>query len=107
LVAETETSMAKATKERNEAQALYERNCEEYTLTMAAVQECQELLRGLQSGSASFVEISKAQRNVKALAKRLKVSKAWGHLAKVLVNMVQDFASGAAVEKVLGLFSDL
>ena len=40
LIAETEVSMAKATKERNEAQEVYERNCEEHDLTMAAIKEC-------------------------------------------------------------------
>ncbi len=99
--------MALATRERNQAQETYERNCDEHDLTMDAIKECVELLEGLKGGSASFVQISKAQRNIKRLAQRLQVSKTWGHLAKVLVNMVQDFASGAAVDKVLGLFSDL
>jgi len=107
LVAETEDAMALATRERNQAQETYERNCDEHDLTMDAIKECVELLEGLKGGSASFVQISKAQRNIKRLAQRLQVSKTWGHLAKVLVNMVQDFASGAAVDKVLGLFFDL
>jgi len=65
LIAMTEESMAKATRERNEAQATYERNCEESDLTLDAVAECQALLVGLQNGGGSFVEITKAQKNIK------------------------------------------
>jgi hypothetical protein len=71
LIAETEDAMAKATHERNEAQDLYERNCEEHDLTMAAIEECVDLLNGLKGGSGNFVQISKAQRNIKRLAQRL------------------------------------
>ncbi len=60
LIAETEASMAKATHERKEAQEVYERNCEEHDLTMAAIEECVELLNGLKGGSSNFIQIQKA-----------------------------------------------
>ena len=47
LIADTEAAMAKATRERNEAQATYERNCEEHDLTLEAIDECVGLLHGL------------------------------------------------------------
>merc|ERR1712110_665794 len=107
LIAKTEEEMATATHERNEAQALYEHNCEEHDLTLEAVHECMDLLEGLMNGGASFVQVTKAQKNIKKLIKKLSVSSKWGHIAKVLVEMSQDFASGEAVAKVMGLFADL
>jgi chromosome segregation ATPase len=107
LIADTEAAMAKATREREEAQFTYERNCEEHELTLEAIDECVGLLHGLQGGAASFVEVTKAQKNIKKLIKKLSVSSKWGHIAKVLVQLSQEFASGEAVDKVLGLFEEL
>ena len=75
-----------ATRERNTAQALYERNCEESDLTLEAVDECVALLVGLQQGS-SFVEVKKAQRKVQTFIKKLSMHSAFGHLAKALAEM--------------------
>merc|ERR1711862_933191 len=58
-------------------------------------------------GAASFVEVSKAQRAVKKITGQLKVSSKWGHLAKALVELTQDFANAQAVGKVYDLFNDL
>jgi chromosome segregation ATPase len=99
--------MAAATHERNTAQNTYERNCEEHDMTLDAVNECVALLQGLQNGGASFVQVTKAQKNIKKLIKKLSVNSKWGHIAKVLVEMSQDFASGEAVQNVLNLFNDL
>jgi len=107
LIAATEQEMDMATRERDQAQALYERNCEEHDLTLEAVDECMVLLEGLVNGGASFVEITKAKKNIKKLIKKLSVSSKWGHIAKVLVEMSQDFANGEAVQKVMQLFDDL
>jgi multidrug efflux pump subunit AcrA (membrane-fusion protein) len=107
LIARTEAEMATATHERQVAQSTYERNCEEHDLTMDAVHECTDLLNGLMNGGASFVEVTKAQKNLKKVIKKLSVSSKWGHIAKVLVEMSQDFASGEAVQNVLNLFNDL
>jgi hypothetical protein len=107
LIAATEQEMDMATRERDQAQALYERNCEEHDLTLEAVDECMNLLEGLVNGGASFVEITKAKKNIKKLIKKLSVSSKWGHIAKVLVEMSQDFANGEAVQKVMQLFDDL
>jgi len=107
LIAQTEDSMAKATRERNEAQNTYERNCEEHDLTLEAVNECMELLTGLQNGDASFVQVTKAQKNIKKLINKLSVSSKWGHIAKVLVELTQDFANVEAVQKVMDLFDAL
>jgi len=60
LIDMTEHEMAEATREREQAQATYERNCEEHDLTLEAVHECVALLEGLQNGDASFVQITKA-----------------------------------------------
>jgi len=76
-------------------------------LTLDAIAECQTLLEGLQGGGGSFVEITKAQKNIKKLVKKLSVSSQWGHLAKTLVEMAQEFASGEGVSKVLALFDTL
>lgn len=53
--------MDKSIRERAEAQEVYEQECVEFQLTMEAIHECQELLRGLQEGSNSFVEVTKAK----------------------------------------------
>jgi len=107
LIAKTEDEMATATRERNEAQETYERNCVEHDLTLEAVNECVSLLQGLQGGAGSFVQVTKAQKNIKKLIKKLSVSSKWGHIAKVLVEMSQDFANAGAVQKVLDLFNSL
>jgi hypothetical protein len=107
LVAATEAEMAMATRERNQAQATYETNCIEHDLTLEAVNECVALLEGLANGEASFVQVTKAQKNIKKLIKKLSVSSKWGHIAKVLVELTQDFANGEAVAKVMALFNDL
>jgi len=107
LIEMTEMEMDRATREREEAQATYERNCVESDLTLEAVAECQDLLEGLQSGAASFVEITKAQKNIKQLVKKLSANSQWGHLVKALIEMSQDFANTEAVEKVLQLFLTL
>ena len=107
LIATTEAEMERATRERAEAQATYERNCVESDLTLEAVEECQALLLGLQSGSASFVEITRAQKSIKKIVQKLSVNSKWGHLVKTLIEMSQDFANADAVEKVLQLFTTL
>jgi len=107
LIAQMEQEMTQATRERETAQATYERNCAEHDLTMDAVHECMDLLTGLQNGGASFVQITKAQKNIKKLIKKLSVSSKWGHIAKVLVEMTQDFANAEAVQNVMNLFMDL
>merc|ERR1712183_1036780 len=58
-------------------------------------------------GASSFVEVSKAQRAVKKITGQLKVSNKWGHLAKALVELAQDFANAQAVGKGYDLFGDL
>jgi len=107
LIAQMEQEMAQATRERETAQATYETNCAEYELTMDAVHECMDLLTGLQNGDGTFVQITKAKKNIKKLVNKLSVSSKWGHLARVLVELTQDFADGAAVQKVMDLFMDL
>jgi hypothetical protein len=107
LIAATEHSMEVATMERNQAQEQYEHNCIESDLTVEAVDECMALLEGLMNGGASFVQISKAQRAVKKITSQLKVSTQWGHLAKALVMLSQDFANSEATAKVYDLFNDL
>jgi len=107
LIAMTQQEMERATRERAEAQATYERNCVESDLTLEAVEECQALLVGLQSGAASFVEITRAQKSIQKIVKKLQVNSQWGHLVKTLVEMSQDFANADAVSKVLALFTTL
>ena len=87
LVRKTNLDMAKATRERAAAKKKYDSNVAESDATLEAVKECQKLLRGLQRGGGSFVQIKQAQRHVAKFAKKLTVSKAWGHLAKALVEM--------------------
>jgi len=65
------------------------------------------LLSGLMDGGSSFVEIRRAQKSVKELISKLKVSTTWGHLAKTLVELSQDFANADATRKVFGLFEEL
>ncbi len=59
--------MEKSQRERDEAQAVYEQECVEFQMTMEAIHECQALLRGLQDGRSSFVEVTKAQKNIKKI----------------------------------------
>jgi len=54
-------------------------------MTMEAIHECQALLRGLQQGANSFVEVTKAQKNIKKLIKKLSVKNTLGRLTKALV----------------------
>jgi hypothetical protein len=107
LIDMTQAAMDKATHERNEAQATYEHNCIESDLTVEAVNECMGLLDGLMNGGASFVQTSKAKRSIEKLVKKLSVSTSWGHLAKALVELTQDFANAEAVGKVYNLFDEL
>jgi hypothetical protein len=107
LIVAMETDMATALRERETAQETYETNCVEHDLTVDAVNECVALLTGMQNGGASFVQVTKAQKNIKKLIKKLSVSSKWGHIAKVLVEMTQDFANADAVNNVLALFNQL
>ena len=74
---------------------------------MDAVNECIELVEGLQAGGNSFVQVKKAQTHLKKLGSTLKGHSTVAHLAKALVEMAQDFANQQATAKVLGLLSDL
>ncbi len=47
LIADTEAAIEKATRERNVAQAAYEKWCGEFEDALDAIHECQDLIRGL------------------------------------------------------------
>ena len=107
LVKKTQADLAQASSDRKAAQGQYEKNCAESDSTLDAVQECIRLLRGLKRGGASFAEISRTQAHVRKFARQLQTSTAWGHLAKALVDLAQNFANKGAVNKVLKLFTSL
>jgi hypothetical protein len=107
LVESTQEEVSKSVRERAESQEMYENECNEFRLTMEAIHECQELLRGLQEGSNSFVEVTRAQKNIKKLIKKLEVKSKLGRLTKALVQLAQEFADAGAVQKVLDLFDEL
>ncbi len=107
LIVDTNAAIAKATKERNEAQEFYENSVDQHDLAMDAVRECQELIDDLQRGTAGFVEVKKAQTHLKKLTKQLKGFSPLAHLAKALVEIAQDFADKSATAKVAALLQDL
>jgi len=55
LITDTEASMKTATRERAETQETYENYCIEHDIALDAVNECIELVAGLQNGAGSFV----------------------------------------------------
>jgi len=107
LIAQTEAEVEKATRERAVAQETYENYCIEHDVALDAVNECIELVEGLQAGGNSFVQVKKAQTHLKKLGATLKGHSSVAHLAKALVEMAQDFANQQATAKVLGLLNDL
>ena len=107
LEAKTARSRSTATADRKRSQKIYEQNVIENQETVAAVKECIALLRGLQRGGKSFVQMNTAKTHINKIVRKLQVSTKWGHLAKALLSLTQNFANKGAVQKVLNLFVKL
>jgi len=91
LVVDTLAAMDAATVERAKSNAENTAWVEEANLAIDAIDECVELLAGLDSGAASMVQVTKVQRSFKKVENALAHTK-WGSMMKALLKLA-DFAN--------------
>merc|ERR1711907_651214 len=88
LIVDTLAEMDMATNERAKNSAEHAAYVEEANI---AIDECVELLAGLDSGAASMVQVTKVQRSFKKVSEALKKTK-YGSMIKALLKLA-DFAN--------------
>jgi len=91
LVVDTLAEMDSATMERASNHAENVAYIEESNAAIDAIDECMELLSGLDSGAASLVQVTKVQRSFKKVSEALKSTK-YGSMIKALLKLA-DFAN--------------
>jgi len=91
LVVDTLAAMDVATAERAASHAENMAYIEEAGMAIEAIDECVELLAGLDSGAASMVQVTKVQRSFKKVTEALKNTK-YGSMIKALLKLA-DFAN--------------
>jgi len=91
LVVDTLADMDRATTERAASHAENVAWIEEANMAIDAIDECVELLAGLDSGAASLVQVTKVQRSFKKVNEALKNTK-YGSMIKALLKLA-DFAN--------------
>ena len=83
--------MDRATNERAATHTENMAFIEEANMAIDAIDECVELLVGLDSGAASMVQVTKVQRSFKKVSEALKKTK-YGSMIKALLKLA-DFAN--------------
>jgi len=78
---------------------------EEASMAIEAVDECVELLAGLDSGAASMVQITKVQRSFKKVEEKLRNTK-YGSMVKALLKLA-DFANAEMLGRLREKFADV
>ena len=91
LIVDTLAEMDMATTERAKNNAEHAAYVEEANMAIDAIDECIELLAGLDSGAASMVQVTKVQRSFKKVTERLAHTK-YGSMIKALLKLA-DFAN--------------
>jgi len=91
LVVDTLAEMDVATNERAKNSAENAAYVEEANMAIDAIDDCVELLAGLDSGAASMVQVTKVQRSFKKVTEALRKTK-YGSMIKALLKLA-DFAN--------------
>merc|ERR1711990_920827 len=91
LVVDTLAEMDSATMERASSHAENVQYIEESNMAIDAIDECMELLDGLDSGAPALVQVTKVQRSFKKVEAALKATK-YGAMVKALLKLA-DFAN--------------
>jgi len=102
LVVDTLNDMDVATNERAANSASNAQFIEESNMAIDAIDECLELLAGLDSGAASLVQVTKVQRSFKKVAESLKKTK-YSAMIKALLKLA-DFANPEMLARLVGKF---
>jgi len=97
--------MDAATAERARSHAENMAYIEEASMAIEAVDECVELLAGLDSGAASMVQITKVQRSFKKVTEKLRNTK-YGSMIKALLKLA-DFANSEMLGRLREKFMDV
>merc|ERR1712159_383411 len=95
--------MDRATNERAAAHAQNMAYVEEANMAIDAIDECIELLAGLDSGAASLVQVTKVQRSFKKVSEALKHTK-YGSMIKALLKLA-DFANSDMLQRLREKFA--
>merc|ERR1712072_767719 len=95
--------MDRATNERASNSADNENYVVEANMAIDAIDECMELLDGLDSGAASMVQVTKVQRSFKKLGDALKNTK-YGSMIKALLKLA-DFADSEMLQRLREKFA--
>ena len=103
LVVDTLADMDRATNERAANHAENVAFVEEANLAIDAIDECVELLAGLDSGAASMVQVTKVQRSFKKVGDALKNTK-YGSMIKALLKLA-DFADSDMLQRLREKFA--
>merc|ERR1711990_677916 len=103
LVVDTLADMDRATNERAAAHAENMAYVEEANMAIDAIDECVELLAGLDSGAASMVQVTKVQRSFKKVSEHLKNTK-YGSMIKALLKLA-DFANSDMLQRLQEKFA--
>jgi hypothetical protein len=103
LVVDTLNEMDRATTERAATHAENVAYIEEANMAIDAIDECVELLAGLNSGAASMVQVTKVQRSFKKVSDKLKNTK-YGSMIKALLKLA-DFANSDMLQRLQEKFS--
>merc|ERR1711990_911963 len=91
LVVDTLAAMDVATNERASSHAENVQYIEKSNMAIDAIDECMELLDGLDSGAPALVQVTKVQRSFKKVEAALKATK-YGAMVKALLKLA-DFAN--------------
>jgi len=105
LVVDTLAAMDVATNERAQNNADNAAYIEESNLAIDAIDECLELLAGLDSGAASLVQVTKIQRSFKKINDALKKTK-FSSMIKALLKLA-DFANTEMLGRLTQKFNDV
>merc|ERR1712046_103111 len=103
LVVDTLAAMDVATSERAKNHGDNMALIEESNLAIDAIDECVELLAGLDSGAASMVQVTKVQRSFKKVGEALKATK-YGSMIKALLKLA-DFADSDMLQRLREKFA--
>jgi len=105
LVVDTLADMDRATNERAATHAENMAYIEEANMAIDAIDECIELLAGLDSGAASMVQVTKVQRSFKKVSEKLKNTK-YGSMIKALLKLA-DFANSDMLQRLREKFQSV
>jgi len=103
LVVDTLADMDRATNERAANSAENAAYVAEANGAIDAIDECMELLNGLDSGAASLVQVTKVQRSFKKVGEALKNTK-FGSMIKALLKLA-DFADSDMLDRLREKFA--